>query len=351
MDSNKKNKEGSPSYSEKYELSKKEIDKVLTFTDFLLYENKTLINSLLYYPNKNAPTKIDSSNIKLFKYFIREVKKAYLKFNKKEDFIVFFEGRSFRACAMRHTVQGTVFALRQTNVDYNDFFNLKLGKTVEKELMHERLNKGGLIIIAGSPGNGKTTTSSALVISRLKEYSGVCITIEDPPEFPLMGIHGSGLCIQNQAEEGHFDKAIRTSMRSYPTGQNSLMFIGEIRDSETAIEAIKASIDGRLVIVTIHSNNVFNAIKRLANLAHSAIGEEAYNMLGESFRIAIHQELRMKKTGNSYQMNVDFLVNNTASVNNIKNNQIEMLRNQLDYQSKRFLSGKNIAYHDEKKDD
>lgn len=329
----------------KYELSFEEIKGTLSFTDFYYYTSDTLKKSLIYYPNKDRPIKVNKKNVKLFKHFIHAIKSSYLKFGKKEDFQVFFEGRSFRACAMTNTIEGTVFAIRQTNVDYNDFYKLKLGDNVERELMSKRLNNGGLVIVSGSPGNGKTTTSSAFIIERLKKHGGVCITIEDPPEFPLMGMHGKGLCIQTQVNEGGFHKSIKTSMRSYPTGQNSIMFIGEIRDSETAIEALKASIDGRLVIVTLHSDSVSNAIKRLANLAYSAIGEEAYNMLGESFRIAIHQDLKQKRGGNKYDMSVNCLLNTTACVNNIKNNKIEQLKNQFELQEKKLESGVKIDYH------
>lgn len=334
-------------FIEKYQLTEKEITRALSFTDFYLYTKDILGNSILFYPNKDTPTKILSKNKKLMSYFIKKIKETYEKYDRKDDFVVFFEDRSFRVCAIKNSMQGTIFALRQTNIEYSDFFKLDLGKRVEEELMHERLNKGGIVIIAGSPGNGKTTTSSALVVSRLEEYGGVCITVEDPPEYPLMGSHGKGICIQTEVAEGNFDKAIKVSMRSYPTGQRSIMFVGEIRDSETAVEAIKASIDGRLVIVTLHASSAFNAIKRIANLAHSAIGDEAYHMLGESFRVAVHQSLSVKGFGGNFSMNTEILVNNTACVNHIKSNKIDLLRNQVDFQSKRFESGRSVEYHGE----
>lgn len=330
------------------QYTEEEKNEILSFTDFYLSSYKIFEESFLYYGDKLKPQKIKKEDKALFTKFIATIKKNYDKAKKREDFLVVFEGRCFRACAMKNTVKGLMFAVRQTNVDFKNLNRLNLGEHVVKELMHKRLNRGGLCIIAGSPGNGKTTTSSAVVIKRLSEYGGLCITVEDPPEFPLHGSHGKGFCIQNQVdEEGGFSGAIKTSMRSYPTGQTSVMFVGEVRDTETAVEVIKASIDGRLVITTLHADSVYIAIKRIATLAGKQLGDEAYSMLSESFRIAIHQNLVQHGRSKNLKMHTECLVNSTQCVNNIKNNTIERLKNEAQMQKNKWKNNLQIDYHSE----
>ncbi len=327
-------------------LSDSEVTKLLGFTDFCLFTQDTVKKSLIYYPNSNKPVILKDTNCQFFKGFINAVIDAYNNFKKKEDFVVFFKDRCFRACAMKYTTEGLVFAIRQASVDYKEIDDLKLGGIVVEQLLHERLNQGGLVVIAGSPGNGKTTTSASMIIKRLEEHSGVCITVEDPPEFPISGMHGTGLCIQNAVQDNDFEAAIKTSLRSYPTGQNTIMFVGEVRDAESASEVIKASLDGRLVIVTVHADSVYSGIKRIAGYAFKTMGAEAYSMLAESFRLGIHQKIKTTKSGS--KMMVECLVNSTACVNIIKRNKIEQLRNEAEMQKTRWNTNQKVTYHKER---
>lgn len=328
------------------ELSSEEVNSLLGFTDFCLFTKNTKNKSLIYYPSRSNPVKLCDTNFIFFQDLIKEVIDTYNRFQKKEDFVVFFKDRCFRACAMKYTTEGLVFALRQASVDYKEINNLKLGSVVINELSHSRLNHGGLVIISGASGNGKTTTCASLIINRLKEFGGVCITAEDPPEFPISGMHGNGLCIQNTVKDGDFEAAIKTSLRSYPTGQNAIMFVGEIRDAEAASEVIKASLDGRLVIVTVHADSVYSGIKRIAGYACRTMGDEAYSMLAESFRVGIHQEI--KNTNDQSRMIIECLVNSTACVNLIKNNKIEHLRNEAEMQKTKWKTNQKVSYHKER---
>lgn len=327
-------------------ISKEERSDVLNFTDMYitLYE---LGKSFLFYQESKEPKRIDKKYNAIFKEFIYTVLSAYKSNENREDFIVTYEGRYFRACIMT-TINGQVIAVRQTAVNLKDLNTLGLKQNVLDELKHERLNRGGLILIVGSPGNGKTTTSSALLIKRLELYGGLCITIEDPPEVPLDGPHGKGICIQTQVKKEGFSSSIKTSMRSYPTGQNSILFVGEVRDGKTAVNVLKASIDGRLVITTLHADSPTTAIQRLTSLAINELGDdsdEAYRMIAEAFRIAVHQRLRSKKNNNNkFQLETKLLVNTASVVNNIKNKNLAQLNTQMEMQEKALENGKRLEY-------
>lgn len=351
-----KNITGDKPVKTKKTYTEEQIFEMLAFTDFYLNDSNAFEGSFMYYAELLKPKKIEKDQKAFYNAFIKTVRTAYKDANEREDFVVVFLDRCFRACAMKHTTKGLIFAIRQTNVNYKNLKELNLGGTVVKELMHSRLNKGGLIIISGSPGNGKSTTSAALILKRLSDFGGLCITIEDPPEFPLEGEHGNGYCIQNQIEHGGtFADAIRTSMRSYPTGQRTVMFVGEVRDTETAVEVIKASIDGRLVIATLHANSVYSALKRLATLANEELGSEAYNMLSDSFRVGIHQTLKKKITKKKstiknkkallFEMHVDCLVNTTPCSNNIRENNIERIKNEMEVQKNKWSNNERVIYH------
>lgn len=324
-----------------FNISYGRIKDVLSFTDIYITVDN-LKNSYLYYPEKVEPQYLPPDCKLLFQSFIKVVFQVCKAAKDREDHLVLFEGRYFRCCVMT-TIKGIVIAGRQMPQDFTDLQLLNLGKVVTNELTHERLNNGGLVVICGSPGNGKTTTSSATIIKRLEKWGGMCITIEDPPEVPLDGRHGVGNCIQTQVKDEGFASSIKMSMRSYPTGQHAVMFVGEVRDPKTAVEVLKASIDGRLVITTLHADSVLSAIQRIASLASSEINDNAYDMMANSFRLAIHQKL--KRINGKLSMNVECLVNTTACVNIIKNQKWMLMRNELEKQERSWKHGKKIAYH------
>ena len=116
----------------------------------------------------------------------------------------------------------------------------------------------GMVLVTGPTGCGKTTT----LYSAIKEI--VCVednitTVEDPVEYTLEGIN------QVQVDETRkltFAAALRSILRQDP----DTVFIGEIRDQETAEIAVKAALTGHLVFSTLHTNNAPATITRLLNM-------------------------------------------------------------------------------------
>lgn len=320
------------------------LEKAFDFTDIYLVKNK-LSDSYMYTKESEVAKRIIKSNAliirDLFIAVLLEIKKNPLR----KDHLVIFEGFYFR-CYQINTINGPVIACRRMPYEYQSLKDCKINNRIIKELLHPRLNKGGLVFICGSPGQGKTTTVSAFVRDRLKKHGGLCITIEDPPEMSLDGIHNIGRCIQTQVDcQNGFAEAVRSSMRAYPTGQNTSMFIGEIRDKETASEALKSAIDGRLIVVTLHSDSIFTGLQRLASLAEGALGQdEAYLLLAESFRIGIHQKLIINKRTHESKLSIDFLSDSNAVYNKIKTKQINMLKNEFERQQKTLQNNELLDY-------
>jgi type IV pilus assembly protein PilB len=116
----------------------------------------------------------------------------------------------------------------------------------------------GMILITGPTGSGKSTTLYS-ILSQLNTPERNIITIEDPIEYQVKGITQ----IHARAEVGlDFANGLRAILRQSP----DVVMVGEIRDSETADIAIKASLTGQIVLSTLHTNDAAGAMTRLIDM-------------------------------------------------------------------------------------
>lgn len=116
----------------------------------------------------------------------------------------------------------------------------------------------GMILITGPTGSGKSTTLYS-ILNQLNVVERNIVTIEDPVEYQLAGITQ----IQANAEIGlTFANGLKSILRQSP----DIVMVGEIRDSETADIAIKASLTGQLVLSTLHTNDAPSAVTRLIDM-------------------------------------------------------------------------------------
>ena len=116
----------------------------------------------------------------------------------------------------------------------------------------------GIILVTGATGSGKSTTVYSF-LQRLNVEGSNLVTVEDPVEMDIEGINQ----VQVNSEIGlDFATVLRSILRQDP----NVIMIGEIRDSETAKIAVRASITGHLVLSTVHTNNSLNTIERLLDM-------------------------------------------------------------------------------------
>ena len=116
----------------------------------------------------------------------------------------------------------------------------------------------GIILVTGATGSGKSTTLYSF-LQKLNVEGVNIITVEDPVEMEIKGINQ----VQVNSDIGlDFATVLRSILRQDP----NVIMIGEIRDSETARIAVRASITGHLVLSTIHTNNSLNTIERLLDM-------------------------------------------------------------------------------------
>ena len=116
----------------------------------------------------------------------------------------------------------------------------------------------GIILVTGATGSGKSTTTYTMLQHLNTEDTNI-ITVEDPIEMNIEGINQ----VQVNSEIGlTFGRVLRSILRQDP----NVILIGEIRDSETAQIAVRASITGHLVLSTLHTNNSLATIERLLDM-------------------------------------------------------------------------------------
>ena len=142
----------------------------------------------------------------------------------------------------------------------------------------------GIILVTGATGSGKSTTVYS-ILERLNKENINLMTVEDPIEMDLEGINQ----IQVNSEIGlTFANVLRSILRQDP----NIIMIGEIRDTETAQIAVRASITGHLVLSTLHTNNSLNTIERLLDM-----NVERY-LLGSALTGIISQKLARQLCNN-----------------------------------------------------
>ncbi|TLS39231.1 GspE/PulE family protein [Pseudalkalibacillus caeni] len=116
----------------------------------------------------------------------------------------------------------------------------------------------GIVLITGPTGSGKSSTLYASLNKLNREETNI-ITIEDPVEYRLEGINQ----IQINPNVGlTFASGLRSILRQDP----DVVMVGEIRDSETAEIAVRASLTGHLVLSTLHTNDSIATIARLIDM-------------------------------------------------------------------------------------
>lgn len=175
----------------------------------------------------------------------------------RTEFSIKYDGVFYRVTVSQSNIGSVNYVIRQTHSDIISINDIGLPPFFIEIIT--RKETVGLILIAGKMGVGKTTTAASIITHRTSVIGGVSVALEDPIETLLDGRHGKGRCFQVEiGEHEGYSSALKKAMRMGA----SHLFIGEIRDSDTAHEALKASINGMFVIATIHANGIIDAIER-----------------------------------------------------------------------------------------
>ena len=206
----------------------------------------------------------------------------------------------FRVNAFRQRGEVSL-AVRRVRADGPSFEELRLPAAV-RDLADGRR---GLVLVTGPAGTGKTTTIAAMVGHINSTRRAHIVTIEDPIEV----VHEDRLSIVDQREIGVDTLSFRAALRHVIRQDPDVIFIGEIRDGETAEAALQAAETGHLVISTLHTIDATETINRMLDLLPSSAQRQARYSLGSSLRGTVSQRLVPRRDGKGRVPAVEILVN------------------------------------------
>jgi twitching motility protein PilT len=153
--------------------------------------------------------------------------------------------------------------------------------------------KSGLVLVTGPTGSGKSTTLAS-IIDLINETRALhLITIEDPIEF----VHPNKKCLIHQREIGNHAKSFAEALKAAGREDPDIILVGEMRDLETIQMALSAAEKGTLVFGTLHTNNAAKTMDRIISVFPAGEQEGIRNVLGDTIRGVIAQQLLPKLGG------------------------------------------------------
>lgn len=169
-----------------------------------------------------------------------------------------------------------VYRLLQRSVEGLDLETLGLRKEISEFILN-RAQKAGIHLICGPTGSGKNTTLHG-IIKKINSDKKNIISIEDPIEYKNENI--TQLEVNNKRDRT-FHKLLRAILRQDP----DILYIGEIRDEETAEVVFRSAITGHVVFSTLHTKDINSTFDRILDLN---INE---NLMNEALKTVINQRL------------------------------------------------------------
>lgn len=300
----------------------------LAFSDLLLGEQESLVKGL------RSSGEGESSPLGplplAYHDEIQHIRQA-LERQDKDEFAHVHDGIRYRVSRIS-TVEGIWYCVRKGPATIHSLEQLGFSTVIRQRLCVPQLDHG-LVIFSGPMRSGKTTTASALVAERLRLFGGHAVALESPPEHPLHGLHGQGFCLQKEVD-GDLESAIVATLRY---GAPEIIFLGELRSSGEVAQALRAAINGHLVISTFHAAGVQETVRRLLALGmtHEPLAQE---LLADGLRCVIHQNLKQGSLQLQFLF-VDHSHTGQAARAKIRNGEIGQLATEIQAQKNEILFG------------
>jgi len=170
--------------------------------------------------------------------------------------------------------------------------------------------RGGLVLVTGPTGSGKSTTLAALIDYINSNFTRHIITVEEPIEF----VHSNKKSIVTQREVPEHALSFAQGLKASLREDADIVLVGEMRDLETIQLALTAAETGLLVFGTLHTNNARKTVDRLVDVFPSDQQAQVRTMLANSLRGVVAQLLLKRcDVGGRLAVNEILVVNTAAS--------------------------------------
>ena len=217
------------------------------------------------------------------------------------DFAYSLDGSGrFRVNVLRQ--RGTVaLAIRRVSSEGQTFAELQLPPVVQSFAEARR----GLALVTGPTGSGKTTTIASMIGFINRTRRAHIVTIEDPIEV----IHTDDMSVIWQREIGPDTASYAVGLRQVLRQDPDVIFLGEIRDADSALAAIQAAQTGHLVLSTMHTIDATETIARIVELFPQQQQGQVRASLAGALRGIVSQRLLERIDGLGRIPAVEVLIN------------------------------------------
>jgi twitching motility protein PilT len=185
--------------------------------------------------------------------------------------------------------------------------------------------RGGLVLVTGPTGSGKSTTLAALVDHINSSFARHIVTIEEPIEF----VHSNKLSVITQREVGEDTPSFAEGLKNAMREDADVVLVGEMRDLETIALALTAAETGMLVFGTLHTNNARKTVDRMIDVFPSSQQPQVRTQLSSSLRGIVAQLLLKKADGKGRVAVNEILISNSAVASIIREGAAEKLTDVL----------------------
>jgi len=221
-----------------------------------------------------------------------------------------------------HDNDGVAAAIRALALDVPDVEKIGFPNNVWEDIVGR---KQGLVLMTGITGAGKSTTIASLIGRISQQTACRIITLEDPIEYILPQKYS----IVSQREVGRDVKSFYDGLKEMMREDPDIIFVGEMRDSETIAMTLMAAETGHLVFSTLHTRDVTGSVTRILDYFPEGRQAEVRNQLSLGLAYVVCQKLIPRKDGTGRIVAMEVLNNNYACANLIRTGKIEQLYSQL----------------------
>jgi len=237
------------------------------------------------------------------------------------DSSLFTEAMQFRINCFREN-DGLAIAVRALEPTPIDVQQIGFPNNVWQDIV---TRQWGLVLVTGITGAGKSTTIASLINRIARTRPVRIITLEDPIEYRLR----SDKALISQREVGRdvpsFARGLRDCLREDP----DVIFVGEMRDRESAAWTLTAAETGHLVFSTLHTRDARGTITRVLDMFATAQQDEVANQLSLGLAHIVCQKLLPRADGRGRVAAMEILNNTYAMANLIRHRKVEQVYSQL----------------------